>query len=70
MLQYMGSLDWEIVYIGNEKFLQNCNETSWANARVKLRSQVHFESNKILGPKKGWVQKSLNSKKNLGPVIT
>ena len=35
---------------------------SWANARVKLHSQVHFKSEKILGPKKYWVQKSFNSK--------
>ena len=33
------------------------------NARVKLQSQVHFESKKILGPKECWVQKSFNSKK-------
>ena len=42
--------------------------TSLANARVKLYSQVHFESKKILGQKKCWVQKSFNSKKNLAPV--
>ena len=36
--------------------------TSWANARVKLHSQVHFESKKILGPKKVWVQKILDPK--------
>ena len=45
-------------------------ETSWANARVKLHSQVHFESKTILGPKKCWVQKSFNFKINFGPVIT
>ena len=37
--------------------------TSWVNTRVKLHSQVHFESKKILGRKKCWVEKSFNSKK-------
>ena len=41
-------------------------ETSWANARVKLHSPVHFQSKKILGPKKCWVQKSFDSKKSFG----
>ena len=41
-----------------------------ANARVKLHSQVNFESKKILGPKKFWVQtildpKTLSQKRNL-----
>ena len=45
-------------------------ETSWANARVKLQSQLHFEFKKILGPKKCRVLNSLNSKKFLGSVIT
>ena len=40
-------------------------ETSWANARVKLHSQVHFESKKILGPKKCWVKK-ISFQKNFG----
>ena len=44
--------------------------TSWANTRLKLHSQVHFESKKMLVPKKCWVQKSFNSKIFLGPVIT
>ena len=35
---------------------------SWADVRVKLHSQVHFKSKKILGPKKCWVQKRFNSK--------
>ena len=44
-------------YINNPTFCKtNSMETSWANARVKLHSQVHFESKKIskkeLGPKK------------------
>ena len=43
--------------------------TSWANARVKLHSQVHFESKKILGQKECWVKKSFNSKKIVGPVL-
>ena len=30
-------------------------KTSWANSRVKLHSQVHFGSKKILSPKKCWV---------------
>ena len=30
--------------------LLKINLTSWANARVKLHSQVPFESKKILGP--------------------
>ena len=44
--------------------------TSWAYTRVKLHSQVHFESKKILGPKKELGPKSFNFKKNLGSVIT
>ena len=31
---------------------ENNGETSWANAKVKLHTHVHFESKKILGPKK------------------
>ena len=38
-------------------------KTSWANARVKLHSQVHFQSKKILGPKKFLFQKYFRSKK-------
>ena len=41
--------------------------TSWANTRVKLHSQVHFGSNKILSPKKCRVQKCFNSINVLGP---
>ena len=43
--------------------LLKINLTSWANARVKLHSQVPFESKKILGPKK------VRSKKVLIPKI-
>ena len=37
-------------------------ETSWANARVKLHSRVHFKSKKIKGPKKFWVKKVMDPK--------
>ena len=37
------------------------DRSSWGNARVKLHSQVHFKSKKILGPK------SVGSKKVLIP---
>ena len=43
----------------------NRSRTSWANPRVKLHSQVHFEYNKFLGLQKCWVKKSL-SPINLG----
>ena len=43
---------------------------SWAYTRVKLHSQVHFESKKILGPKNELGPKSFNFKKILGSVIT
>ena len=46
-----------------QELLAHSYLTSWANAKVKLHSQVHFESKMILGPKKCWVQKSVNSKK-------
>ena len=39
------------------------NLTSWANARVKLHSQVHFGSKNILG------QKKFEFQKILGPQI-
>ena len=50
--------------------LMKISLTSWANARVKLHSQVHFETKKFLGPKKSWDQKKFNSKKIVGPVIS
>ena len=34
----------------NIKETKKQDKTSWANARVKHHSQVHFESKKILGP--------------------
>ena len=34
-----------------QKREKNISKTSWANARVKLHTQVHFESKNILGPK-------------------
>ena len=37
--------------------------TSWANVRVKLHSQVHFGSKKVLGPKQLGVIKNLESNK-------
>ena len=51
---------------------------SWANARVKLHSQVHFGSKKIskfkkiciqkrFGQKRFWAQNNVESKKNVGP---
>ena len=48
---------------------QKIYKTSWPNASVKLHSQVHFESKKILGPKKCWVQKRFTFKTMLGPKI-
>ena len=41
--------------------------TSWANARVKLHSQVHFGYKKVLGTKKFGVNKNLES--NLDQTI-
>ena len=41
------------------------NWKSWANARVKLHSQVHVESKNILSLERYWVQKHLSSKKIL-----
>ena len=38
-------------------------KTSWANARVKLHSQVHFGSKKILSWQKGQVPKNFSLKK-------
>ena len=44
-------------------FFMGVNMTSWANATVKLHSQVYFESQNILGPKKCWAQKSFDFNK-------
>ena len=38
-------------------------KTSWANARVKPHSQVHFGSKKLFGPKNLNSQKKFESKK-------
>ena len=39
--------------IGKDREIKE--KTSWANVRVKLHSQVHFESKKNLGPQNFWV---------------
>ena len=43
----------------NFEIFGKVNITSWANARVKLHSQVHFRSQKILSTKNVWVPKML-----------
>ena len=70
------SAKWKEKYIKNSKveyaeqmFIKKSTKTSWANARVKLHSQVHFESKKVLGPKKCSVQKIFESTNFFGPVI-
>ena len=42
--------------------VQKKQKTSWANARVKLHSQVHFWSKKIFGPKTKNMQYMTSSK--------
>ena len=43
-------------------------ETGWANARVKLNSQMHFGSKQSLSAKNCWFQKNVSSENFLCPT--